>query len=115
MSSRPKSATVARPVARYRRGVVPANAGNQSESSDEGEGEQDLEGEEDTRTGEDDRVDAQSTRKQMAVTLKEVQVDELGVVRIGGKGEVGRTAREIQDEQEQGASDCVRYHPQHWR
>jgi microfibrillar-associated protein 1 len=105
MSSRTKSTKPLRPVARYRRGQAPANAGLDSESSDEGQEEPGEDGnrEEEEEEEEENKVERGSKGKEtgrtMAITLKEVEIDAQGSVRVGGREEVGKTGRELEDEE----------------
>lgn len=103
MSSRTKSTKPLRPVARYRRGQAPANAGLDSESSDEGQEEREEERNREEDEEEENKVErsvkGKETGRTMAITLKEVEIDAQGSVRVGGREEVGRTGRELEDEE----------------
>lgn len=97
MSSLPKLTNPLRPVARYRKGQQPANAPSDSDSDEEAV-EQPSEGEEELKP----TVVKKEVKAKMAVALREVEVDKGGVVRVGGKGEVGRTERELESSEDEG-------------
>ncbi|GAA5951275.1 hypothetical protein JCM21900_003824 [Sporobolomyces salmonicolor] len=102
----PKLTNPLRPVARYRKGKAPVNAQVASDSDEESDDQH--------RELEDDRAPLQededlqefttaAQRKQPAgasaggrinVALREVEVDQAGKVRVGGRDEVGRTEME---------------------
>lgn len=101
MSSLPKLTNPLRPVARYRKGQQPLNAPSDSDSDEEAV-EQPSEGEEELKP----TVIKKEVKGKMAVALREVEVDQGGVVRVGGKGEVGRTEKELESSEEEGEYSC---------
>lgn len=106
MSSRPKTLTnPLRPVARYRKGKGPAAPASDSDSDDDnaappagGSSDEDEKpniSAPPPRTGK-----AAGAGGKLNVALKEVEVDDKGMVTVGGRGEVGRTEKEMESEEE---------------
>ncbi|GAA5914973.1 hypothetical protein JCM5296_004519, partial [Sporobolomyces johnsonii] len=102
----PKLTNPLRPVARYRKGKAPVNAPLASDSDDDQDDQQpDLEHDH-APLPEDEHLQeftAAAPRKQLPgagaggtinVALREVEVDQAGKVRVGGRDEVGRTEME---------------------
>lgn len=97
----PKLTNPLRPVARYRKGQAPVNAGIASDSDSDQEEQQDEQEQVKAESSDDNdkptlsgRRGTSSGRGKMNVALREVEVDSSGQVKVGGKGEVGRTAEE---------------------
>lgn len=127
-TSRPKLTNPLRPVARYRKGKAPIQGLVPSDDDDSDEDDTGAKGEEDEGDvpigGESDDEQQQEEEEaeklvalrgegkgkgkgaagaEIKVELKRVQVTETGAVKIGGKEEVGRTAREL--EEQEGSSE----------
>lgn len=96
----PKLTNPLRPVARYRKGQAPVNAGIASDSDSDQEEQQDEQEQVKAESSDDDKPTLSGRRGtsrgkgKMNVALREVEVDSSGQVKVGGKGEVGRTAEE---------------------
>lgn len=117
-----------RPAERYRKGKAPTNVIVSDESDSDEQQQQDEEeenqiikpgsefdsDEEDQKPFINNNASTSINRKnlavgkgkknvgQMAVNLREVEVDATGLVRVGGKDEVGRTGRELEESSEEG-------------
>lgn len=102
----PKLTQPLRPAARYRPGKAPVPVADDSDYSDQ-EQEQEAQGTAADERDDDDDDDEQVTEFRtrtagkppkgtaaLNVALKEVQVDQTGKVKIGGRDEVGRTEME---------------------
>ena len=105
MSSRPKLTQPLRPAARYRKGQAPANL--PVSDSDDDDQQADPESHPDEAISDNDEPQAVGAGRgrgvggQMKVSLREVEVDQRGQVRVGGRTEVGRTVEETSEEDSQ--------------
>lgn len=100
----PKLTNPLRPVARYRKGQAPANAGIASDSDSDAEEQQEEVKAESTEDEKPvvSRAARGESKAKMNVALKQVEVDSQGAVKVGGKDEVGRTQAEDEGSSEYG-------------
>lgn len=100
----PKLTQPLRPVARYRKGKAPVPVASDDSSADEQE-QHDNQGEKEEEEQPDEELSEFGTGRgqlrgqqqqggRMNVKIKEVEVDQGGKVKVGGKDEVGRTEME---------------------
>lgn len=99
MSARPKRTEPLRPAARYRRGQATAQQSD-SDSSDAEQQQEPVHEQEDDPHDQADSI-TKSKSRIMALQLNQVEIDQHGSVRVGGKDEVGRTEREREEEEEE--------------
>lgn len=85
----------AKPAARYRRGKAIAQVESDSDSDAESPVEA-LENDEDEEEKPVVQQRAKEEGGKMRIGLRAVEVDDKGVVRVDGRAESGRTAREIE-------------------
>ncbi|KAL8277818.1 hypothetical protein RQP46_009801 [Phenoliferia psychrophenolica] len=103
--NKPKPLTnPSRPVARYRKGkpiapVPDSDSDSDAAANDEAAASSD----EDTKPTVSSRQQ-RPTAASLNVSLKGVEVDDKGLVTVGGKGEVGKTQRELESEEEEDES-----------
>ncbi len=101
MSSKPKLTQPLRPAARYRKGQAPANL--PLSDSDEDDQQQEEQHPQNEALSDDEHYQGAAAGRgaggQMKVSLREVEVDQRGQVRVGGRTEVGRTAEESSEEE----------------
>ena len=96
----PKALTnPARPVARYRKGKPSGPVASDSDS-DADDAPAAASSDEDSKPAVGVQRAARPTAASFNVALKGVEVDERGAVTVGGRGEVGKTAREVDSEPE---------------
>ncbi|KAK4698261.1 microfibrillar-associated protein 1, partial [Phenoliferia sp. Uapishka_3] len=105
MSSKPKLTNPLRPVARYRKGkpIAPVQSDSDSDSEEAPAADnEDEQSDEDTNPSISTTTTkkARPTAASFNVALKGVEVDDKGMVTVGGRGEVGKTARELESEEE---------------
>lgn len=101
-SSRPKLTNPLRPATRYRKGKAPVNAPAESDSDSDNDPAVSLEAEP-SSDEEKPRVPVRrEVKAKIEVSLREVDVDAAGMVRVGGREEVGRTERELESSEEEG-------------
>ena len=93
-SSRPKLTNPLRPARRYRKGKAPAHAPS-SDSDSDAEAPAAV-----SAPSSDEEKPRVPVKGKMAVALREVEVDDAGMVRVGGREEVGRTEREVESSEE---------------
>jgi microfibrillar-associated protein 1 len=97
----PKLTNPLRPVARYRKGK-PLNVPVVSDSDSDQDEEQAAAAEqsdEEQSAAPSVLVGRGNDKGKMNVALKGVEVDDKGAVKVGGRGEVGRTRQEVEDEE----------------
>lgn len=107
MSTTRKLTQPLRPAARYRKGQAPTNL--PLSDSDEDEEQQQLEHQQGENEAISDDEDQNQGGQQsgtrgggrIQVSLREVEVDQAGQVRVRGRTEVGRTQQESSEEESQ--------------
>ena len=113
MSAKPKLTQPLRPAARYRKGQAPANLPLSDSDEDEQQPEQPeqqdepLSDNDQYQAGTAARVGGTGAGRHMKVSLREVEVDQRGQVRVGGRTEVGRTAEESSEEESEDEEEAV--------